>query len=401
MKPFQGKEASPEKSATSVVNYTWESETRNSENDKNSIKRHGFHVGRISFFGLPTKHTERHRKTKLHYSELRNRTNLFINLLISSIRCSSKIFRVFPCVPWAKNMPFSIIINGFPKTAVPVTHIQGPALQGMFLHLITDVDPDTAARLHDDSRYRPYTLSPLGIHQEWKPTPNPSQEGRKPTPGPSQEGNRGFQGFRLPREQVLPAGTPCYLRLTLLEDGLFPTFSRYFLMRAQPEFRLGDTEFTVTDVLATPENENPWSQYLSYAQLIDRALQHRERRIKLHFVTPTTFRKGDVDLPLPLPHLVFQSFQKRFTEFYQVEFLPDFAELVDQYTGISSQKGVRTDTLAAKNTRLTGFIGEVGFEVSSKAPPELLFQMHLLADYAFFCGTGRKTTVGMGQTRRI
>lgn len=281
-------------------------------------------------------------------------------------------------------MPFSIIINGFPKTSVPVTHIQGPALQGMFLHLITEVDPESAARLHDDSRYRPYTLSPLGIHR-----------GKNPT----REGKREFQGFRLPREQVLKAGTPCYLRVTLLEDALFPTFSRYFLTRPQPEFRLGDTDFTITDVLATPENENPWSQYLSYPQLIDRALQHRERRIKLHFLTPASFRKGDVDLPLPLPRLVFQSFQKRFTEFYQVEFLPDFVELVDQYTGISSQKGVRTDTIATKKTRLTGFVGEVGFEISKKAPADLLFQMHLLADYAFFCGTGRKTTVGMGQTR--
>ncbi|GAK61502.1 CRISPR-associated protein [Candidatus Vecturithrix granuli] len=286
-------------------------------------------------------------------------------------------------------MPFSIVINGFPKSSVPVLHIQGPALQGMFLHLLTEVDADTAERLHDDSRYRPYTLSPLGIHFS------------QPASSPSQEGRREFQGFRLPREQVLNAGTPCYLRLTLLEDRLFPIFSRYFLTRAQPTFYLGETEFTVTNVLATPENENPWSQYLSYAQLIERARQRRERRIKLHFITPTTFRKGDVDLPLPLPRLVFQSFQKRFAEFSQVEFLPDFAELVDQYTGISSQKGVRTDTIAAKNTRLTGFVGEVGFEISHNAPADLLFQMHLLADYAFFCGAGRKTTVGMGQTRRM
>jgi CRISPR/Cas system endoribonuclease Cas6 (RAMP superfamily) len=27
--------------------------------------------------------------------------------------------------------------------------------------------------------------------------------------------------------------------------------------------------------------------------------------------------------------------------------------------------------------------------------------MNLLADFAFFCGTGKKTTVGMGQTVRI
>ena len=297
-------------------------------------------------------------------------------------------------------MPFSIIINGFPKTSAPVAHIQGPTLQGMFLHLITEVDPVTAARLHDDSRYRPYTLSPLGIAD----AATFGAERKNGSPALRKRDDQRasfFQGFRLPRAQVLEAGTPCELRVTLLEDGLFPTFSRYFLTRAQPVFRLGETEFSVTNVLTTTENENPWSQYLSYAQLIDRALQRRERRIKLRFITPVSFRKGEVDLPLPLPRLVFQSYQNRFAEFYQVEFLPDFVELVDEYTGISSQKGVRTDTIATKKTRLTGFVGEVGFEISPNAPPELLFQMHLLADYAFFCGTGRKTTVGMGQTIRI
>ena len=319
-------------------------------------------------------------------------------------------------------MPFSIIINGYPKSDAPVTQIQGPALQGMFLHLIGQVDPAVAARLHNDNRYRPFTLSPLGIGE---PTPGPlrqaqdrlsrdgkthpcpdrplsAQEGRT-HPYPSWEGKgREFQGFRLPREETLKPGTPCYLRVTLLEDLLFPTFSRYFLNCPEPTFQLGETEFTVTSVLATPESGNQWSSYVSYAELIDHAMQqHAQRRIRFQFVTPTCFSKGDMDLPLPLPRLVFQSYQKRFSEFYDVAFLPDFVELVDLHTGISSLKHLRTDTIKTKHTPLTGFTGEVSFEISKKAPPELVFQMNLLADFAFFCGTGKKTTVGMGQTVRI
>lgn len=292
-------------------------------------------------------------------------------------------------------MPFSIILNGYPKDNVPVAHIQGPALQGMFLHLIGQVDPAVSARMHNDGRYRPYTLSPLGIGE---PTPASPRRGNPPLPPL----RRGFQGFRLPRERMLKTGTPCYLRITMLEDHLFPTFSQYFLTRPEPTFRLGETQFAVTSVLATPESENDWSHYVSYTELIDHAIpQQSQRRIRLQFVTPTSFSKGDIDLPLPLPRLVFRSYQKRFEEFYHVEFLPDFEELVDLYTGISSMKGMRTDTLKTKKVTLIGFIGEVSFEISKKAPPELVFQMNLLADFAFFCGTGKKTTVGMGQTVRI
>jgi CRISPR-associated endoribonuclease Cas6 len=321
-------------------------------------------------------------------------------------------------------MPFSIIVNGYPKDDVPVAHVQGPALQGMFLHLIEQVDPAVSARMHHDGHYRPYTLSPLGIGET--PPYAPLKGGISTPP------RRGFRGFRLPQERMLRTGKPCYLRITLLEDNLFPTFSRYFLSRTEPTFRLGETQFAVTSVLATPENENDWSNYVSYDELIERArmqagrlhsqadsgltgndtplrppqggnsrLHSQElRRIKLYFVTPTSFSKGDMDLPLPLPRLVFQSYLNRFREFHDFEFLSDFVELVDLFTGISSMKGMRTDTIKTKKVILTGFVGEVSFEISKKAPPELVFQMNLLADFAFFCGTGKKTTVGMGQTVR-
>jgi CRISPR-associated endoribonuclease Cas6 len=273
-------------------------------------------------------------------------------------------------------MPFSILIQGYPHDHAPVPHVQGSAVQGMFLHLIREVDPDVNQRLHDDSHYRPYTVSPLGIGQ----------------PGID------FQGFHLPRHADIRAGTPCYLRVTLLEDPLFPTFSRYFLSRTEPTFRLGGTQFTVTNVLCQPNRGNPWSAYLRYSDLIEGA--SRSRKISLRFLTPTSFRRGKVDFPLPDPRLVFNSFRKRFEEFYQISFLPEFSQQVEFYTGIASLNYLRTDLIKTKKIPLAGFTGSVTYKIDQKAPPDLVFQMNLLADYAFFCGTGRKTTVGMGQTVR-
>lgn len=275
-------------------------------------------------------------------------------------------------------MPFSIIINSAPKADVPVSHVQGPVLQAMFLHLMEQVDPEVSARLHDEPGYRPFTLSPLGLEDEVSR----------------------FQGFWLPKHERLERGTACYLRLTLLEDDLFPVFSRYFLTRAQPTFVLGETEFDVTNVLVTPDNGTPWSRYQSYPELIDTALQQR-RKFRLRFLTPASFSQGKTDLPLPVPRLVFQSYKKRFEKFYQVAFLPDFEDQIDYYVGIANLKQIRTAVIKTKKVNLIGFTGDVVFTMHNQSPPELVFQLNLLAEYAFYCGTGKKTTQGMGQTMRI
>ncbi len=277
-------------------------------------------------------------------------------------------------------MPCSLIVNGYPLADVPPAQVQGPAVQGMFLSLIKQVDPEVVKRLHENNRYRPYTLSPLGIGTH----------------------ARTFRGFRLPPDTILSRETPCYLRVTLLEDDLFPTFARYFLSRPEPTFRLGPTEFVVTSVIADPASGNSWAQYASYPDLIDQARQAPlQRQMTLHFVTPLSFSRGDIDLPLPVPRLVFQSYLKRFQEFYDFPFLPDFVERVDSHIGISKMEKMRTGTIKTKRVMLSGFTGEVKFTISKKASEEFVFQAALLAEFAFFCGTGKKTTVGMGQTIRV
>lgn len=275
-------------------------------------------------------------------------------------------------------MPFSMLMQGSPQDDAPVAQVQGSALQGMFLHLIDEVDHSVFQRLHDDSRYRPYTLSPLGIG-------HPDTD---------------FQGFHLPKQADIRAGSPCYVRITLLEDALFPTFSRYFLSQPEPTFRLGRTRFQVTNVACIEDRATPWSAYRSYSDLIEQA-SRTQRRITLYFLTPTSFRRGNVDFPLPDPRLVFRSYQRRFEDFAQIAFLPDFDEQVEFYTGISRLHRLETTTIRTKKVSLVGFVGRITFLIDKKAPPDLVFQMNLLADFAYFCGTGRKTTMGMGQTVRI
>jgi CRISPR-associated endoribonuclease Cas6 len=275
-------------------------------------------------------------------------------------------------------MPFSLLINCSPTVNVPISHVQGTSIQAMFLHLIQQVDASLMLRLHDEPGYRPFTLSPLGIYGE----------------------SGQFQGYWLPHDYLIRADSACYLRVTLLDDELFPVFSRYFEAVPTPNFLLGETLFHVTEVLDTADTDNAWSRHQSYAELIDRALRcQRRRTLRLRFSTPTSFRQGNLDLPLPLPKLVFQSYKRRFETFYDVEFLPDFEQRVEYHVGIANLRYIQTAMISIKNVRSIGFTGNVTFLIHKQAPPELLFQINLLAEYAFFCGTGKKTVLGMGQTR--
>jgi CRISPR-associated endoribonuclease Cas6 len=156
----------------------------------------------------------------------------------------------------------------------------------------------------------------------------------------------------------------------------------------------------VTNVLCTDDHATPWSGYRSYSELIEQA-SHTQHTITLHFLTPTSFRRGNVDFPMPDPRLVFRNYRTRFEEFAQIAFLSDFDAQVEFYTGVARLHRLETTTIRTKKVSLVGFTGSVTYFIDKKAPPDLVFQMNLLADFAFFCGTGRKTTVGMGVTVRI
>jgi CRISPR-associated protein, Cas6 family len=46
-------------------------------------------------------------------------------------------------------------------------------------------------------------------------------------------------------------------------------------------------------------------------------------------------------------------------------------------------------------------VGEVSYRILGDAEPLVIKQINALADFALYCGVGRKTPMGMGMTRRI
>lgn len=182
-------------------------------------------------------------------------------------------------------------------------------------------------------------------------------------------------------------------RVTLLEDDLFDAL--WTGVQAVGEIDLNGRTWPVR-----------WPDALITRQSYDYLLTNvrPSSNIQVRFVSSTTFRQGDLDLPLPEPTPVFQSWLSHWNDFApaQRRMSTDLMEIVHACVGICSHR-VRTEWHDLGYSQIVGFVGEVSYAIvdAKRLDQELVWQLNVLADYAEFCGTGRKTTHGMGQTRRV
>lgn len=124
-------------------------------------------------------------------------------------------------------------------------------------------------------------------------------------------------------------------------------------------------------------------------------------RFELKFVTPTAFAQGRVNLPLPVPMLMFRSWIDRWNHFAPVYLGSD--DLIG-YLGESivlSRHRLQSQIFPVHTGRITGFTGEVTLQLLSRIDPLIANVTELLVQYSTFSGTGMKTRLGMGFTKLI
>ncbi|MBE9187470.1 CRISPR-associated endoribonuclease Cas6 [Microcoleus sp. LEGE 07076] len=139
----------------------------------------------------------------------------------------------------------------------------------------------------------------------------------------------------------------------------------------------------------------------TYQQLLT-AEHPLSRNIKLSFVTPTSFRSKGHHFPLPVPENVFHSYLRRWNNFSGMNFdQAEFLTWIDENVIISRHKLESQKVAAGKKGMVTGFTGAVEFAIGRSAAlrPDFVQLFYALGRLAPYCGTGHKTTFGLGQTR--
>jgi CRISPR-associated endoribonuclease Cas6 len=141
----------------------------------------------------------------------------------------------------------------------------------------------------------------------------------------------------------------------------------------------------------------------SYGDLITNV--QTQTHMEMRFLSPTTFRAGELDLHLPDPGAVFQSWLSRWNDFAppRRRIDPDLMDVVRARVAIARIAKLRTQVHDLGRNKIGGFVGRVTFVITRarRLNQAHVWQINALADYAQFCGTGRKTPQGMGQTRRV
>jgi CRISPR-associated endoribonuclease Cas6 len=152
---------------------------------------------------------------------------------------------------------------------------------------------------------------------------------------------------------------------------------------------LTEFPFKIKQVSAMPEH-NSAAQFSTYEDLAKISKAHD--RIELQFLSPTSFKQGSqIIQPFPLPELVFNGLLRRWNVFAP----PALRFQVVEWQGMIAAYDLKTQALKMKADEI-GSIGWIRYEFPN---PEQARIATILAHFAEYAGVGRKTAMGMGQTR--
>ena len=263
----------------------------------------------------------------------------------------------------------------------------GRYAQAWFLAQVRRHDPALADRLHNAPGARPYTLSDL-IAAPWRPL--------------------------KPNEKLAP-GESYYLRVTTLNEETSRCWMEKALPELPPVIELGKQRFTL-QAWTTDAKAHPWANWQTCGDIYLQAGLRRVDWARMEFAFPTAFRsKGydtpEHDIPLPLPKQMQASWLRKWNSFAPAslhfpEIWVDFSHACLHISELNRMHTLRWK-LGQERWAL-GFVGQARFSLA--APPNGAWPevrrsgrhiLHTLSDFAFYCGSGHHTTLGLGQTRRM
>jgi CRISPR-associated endoribonuclease Cas6 len=149
---------------------------------------------------------------------------------------------------------------------------------------------------------------------------------------------------------------------------------------------LGHENFIASNVEHIP---GPTWQDLALCRPID--------ALHLRFLSPTTFRQGPGNLPLPFPANIFQGPWRVWQAFAPpvMALSPDWLTWCERDVFVTTHQIETVEVKISQRETFTGFVGDVHFR-AHKGNPSQRSIWHALATLAPFSGAGRKTSMGMG-----
>lgn len=275
-------------------------------------------------------------------------------------------------------MPHSLILNLVPQSPIYPEFLTGRHNHALFLTLVSSVDQELGDYLHTSNADKAFTLSPLQIQQNHK------------------SHHKSHHTLQCSHQRPISAGTPCWWRISLLDDTLFGKLTSLWLnLNPKHSWHLGSADLSITSILGTPQSIQPWANACSYTQLYEQA-SDSDRNLNFSFATPAAFRQGGYDNVLPTRECVFNSLLSRWNKYSGIELSNVAIESI--YPSLFK---IHTEVIGNYDSKFIGCVGEINYRILGDVQAISIKQMNALANFALYAGVGRKTTMGMGMTRRL
>ena len=197
------------------------------------------------------------------------------------------------------------------------------------------------------------------------------------------------EGLRAPSDDGrLPPGTRLGLRVGLLDDDFAER-----LRSALPGLELPPVGRATCAMAAPPEwLHAPWDALLGVPA---------PDRLRLEFASPTTFVSQSEMLPRPEPERFLASWRRSWERFAPPECPAPSEETLAQAMPLVAAFDLKTVAWASKRRTCVGFVGWMELMWRRGAPDDARQAASALATLSAFCGTGARTTTGLGQTRPL
>jgi len=263
---------------------------------------------------------------------------------------------------------FAIQIKPEQNASLPLN--LGTSLHALFLALIANSQPELAQQLHSDQPLKPFTVSPL-------------------------EGKFARTGSHL----VALADNTYWFRFTVLTEEVFTAINKALLSKftSNAKINLNGNDFSIASITLEPTADTTWGGITSFEEIYEHAATEPE--ISFLFHSPTTFRHKGMNLPFPASSLIWSSLWEKWNAFASIAINSEFKDYADEHIALA-RYNLRTRMINLADAKQVGFTGKCQYLCLTR-DSQWLRQINALADFALYSGVGAKTTMGMGQSRRI
>ena len=261
-------------------------------------------------------------------------------------------------------MPNAMVVLLERRNLLALPEALGECTHGAFFAALKRANSALADRLHDNPERKPFTLRAV-------------------------EEETCEQSF---------LGGSAELRITFLDDDLWPSFAGALVQGClQTGLRIGEAQFGFRGLLT---DGHPWAGPATYAQLWEQA--QPEEVVAVRFDTLPLFKSQGKDVFLPTPRHVWQSWVRTWNAHAGPKGQLEETRLVELAENLVTveDNDLETCPVLLPGGRIEGFVGTCLYGLQALSETDRR-TFALLADFAFYASTGRKTAMGLGQTVRL